>query len=110
MRMWMVNPRIMCSQHLLGEHYELHMLAGSITKGKDISGFLHGLAMPHHIKYRHDELVKEMILRGFKHQSPLEQPHLDPAVMGWVDIRDNIVELSRRCKWCRARMNLTPKR
>ena len=25
MRMWMVNPRIMCRQHLLGEHVEIHM-------------------------------------------------------------------------------------
>lgn len=25
MRMWMVDPTIMCRQHLLGEHYELHV-------------------------------------------------------------------------------------
>lgn len=31
MRMWMVDPKIMCRKHLLGEHLELHMLAGCIN-------------------------------------------------------------------------------
>jgi hypothetical protein len=30
MRMWMVNPRIMCGNHLLGEHLETHMFYGII--------------------------------------------------------------------------------
>jgi hypothetical protein len=30
MRMWMVPPKVMCRKHLLGEHVEIHMLAGSL--------------------------------------------------------------------------------
>ena len=40
MRMWMVNPEILCRKHLLGEHVELHMLVGWIIKGKSIQGYL----------------------------------------------------------------------
>ena len=40
MRMWMVDPRIMCRQHLLGEHVEIHMFVGAISRGKSVKGYL----------------------------------------------------------------------
>ena len=42
MRMWMLPPETMCRKHLLGEHVELHMLLGSLRRGKNIDGFLAG--------------------------------------------------------------------
>ena len=33
MRMWLVNPALLCRQHLLGEHVEMHMFAGHILEG-----------------------------------------------------------------------------
>ena len=39
MRMWMVPPSKMCRQHLLGEHVEIHMLVGTMRKGKSMQGF-----------------------------------------------------------------------
>ena len=33
MRMWMVDPQIMCRQHLLGEHTEMHMFVGTLKRG-----------------------------------------------------------------------------
>jgi Pyrimidine dimer DNA glycosylase len=39
MRMWLVDPRLMCSQHLLGEHVELHMLVGSLNRKKTSMAF-----------------------------------------------------------------------
>lgn len=36
MRMWMVPPELMCRQHLLGEHVELHMFVGAINKGTSV--------------------------------------------------------------------------
>lgn len=42
MRMWMLPPETMCRKHLLGEHVELHMLLGTMKRGRRIDGFLAG--------------------------------------------------------------------
>ena len=61
MRMWMLPPAGMCRKHLLGEHVELHMLLGSLRRGKNIEGFLSGgLVDPQSIFARHEELVAEI--------------------------------------------------
>ena len=39
-RMWMIAPRKMCRNHLLGEHKELHQAVGSILKNKSLKGHL----------------------------------------------------------------------
>ncbi len=75
MRQWMCDPRIMCRQHLLGEHVEHHMFMGSIVKGLDMSGYLKlNLLEPASLFKRHDELVDEMGKRGYNHRSPLLCP------------------------------------
>lgn len=54
MRMWMLPTAGMCRKHLLGEHVELHMLLGSMRRGKNIEGFLSGgLVDPQRIFARH---------------------------------------------------------
>jgi hypothetical protein len=101
MRMWMVDPRKMCDQHLLGEHFELHMLVGSLRRKKTLTGFLDGgLVELHRIRSRHTELVIEMKSRGFRHASPLPQFRARRA--GKVNLRHNVQELTRRCDACRA--------
>jgi hypothetical protein len=101
MRMWMVDPRKMCDQHLLGEHVELHMLVGSLLRKKTITGFLKaGLIELHSIRSRHAELVVEMKIRGFRHASPL--PAFRARNAGKVDLKHNLKELARRCNACRA--------
>lgn len=101
MRMWLVDPQLMCAQHLLGEHVELHMLVGSLNRGKRIDGFLRdGLVELRSIRRRHEELVLEMRRRGFRHQSPL--PDFRAGRAGKVDRTANLVELARRCHRCRA--------
>lgn len=100
MRMWLVDPRLMCSQHLLGEHVELHMLVGSLNRGKNIAGFLeHGLVELRSIRRRHAELVAEMTRRGYVHKSPL--PEFGRRRAGNVDPAANLKELARRCSDCR---------
>ena len=100
MRMWLVDPRVMCSQHLLGEHVELHMLVGSLNRGRRIDGFLRdGLVELRSIRRRHAELVAEMQRRRFRHQSPL--PEFRPRRAGSVDVLANLKELARRCHSCR---------
>jgi hypothetical protein len=65
MRMWLVDPKTMCRNHLLGEHVELHMLAGCLEKKKSIKAYIDkGLVDLGLITKRHDELVSEMKIRG----------------------------------------------
>lgn len=103
MRMWKVDPKLLCNKHLLGEHVEMHMFVGTIRRGKSIKGFVEtGLVEVHSIKERHAELGAEMVRRGFTHKSPL--PDYRSHRSGRVDVKANIVELSRRCPQCRKRI------
>jgi len=103
MRMWNVDPKKLCRQHLLGEHVEMHMFVGSLRKGKSIAGFLRlGLVEPAKIRSRHDVLARELTRRGMHHRSPI-LAHPRVAERGRVDREANLVELARRCVECRKR-------
>jgi len=98
--MWLVNPQKLCRQHLLGEHKELHQLVGSLRKGKSVKGHIDkGQVEIHSIEKRHKELVKEMLRRGYKHQSKLKKFRVFRA--GKINILENERELERRCNKCR---------
>lgn len=107
MRMWGVNPKLMCRKHLLGEHVEMHMFIGTMNKGISISGYIEkGLVNPAQIKLRHNQLAKEMEKRGYNHQSPL--PFIKPDILTpfiLVNIKENKKELARRCPECLAKIN-----
>jgi hypothetical protein len=93
----------MCRKHLLGEHVEIHMLAGTLTKGNSIKGFLDkGLLMPQAMQSRHQALVEEMNKRGYTHKSPL--PEVIHSIVGVVNVMKSTLELRRRCPECLARM------
>ena len=80
MRMWKVSPRLMCDQHLLGEHAEMHMFVGTIRHGISLAGYITGgLVETHRIVQRHDQLAAEMARRGMNHRSPLRCRPLAPA-------------------------------
>lgn len=99
-RMWMVNPKVLCRQHLLGEHKELHQLVGSLRKGKSINGHVEkGQVEIHNIKKRHEALVKELLRRGYKHQSTLKK--FKSQKLGKINVLGNYAELEKRCKECR---------
>ena len=103
MRMWMVPPHLLCRQHLLGEHNELHALVGSINKGISVKGYIRdGLAEIHNIVSRHSQLVSEMLRRGYNHKSPL--PSFSEYTAGIINVNDNIQELCRRCTRCKERI------
>jgi hypothetical protein len=100
----MVDPRLMCDQHLLGEHVELHMFVGTLQKGVSVRGYLEGgLLEPRRMWDRHEELVAEMERRGMRHESPLSMVDVGDLAEGAVDAEGSLYELRRRCAACRAR-------
>jgi hypothetical protein len=107
MRMWMVDPRVMCRKHLLGEHVELHMFVGHLRRGRRIEGFIaHNCVEPKSLERRHAALVRELQRRGYRHRSPLRHVHvrtlrLYSAVR--VDRYSALRDLTTRCTECAAR-------
>lgn len=110
MRQWMVDPETMCHQHLLGEHVEHHMFAGSIAKGTSMQGYLDkDLLSPHRLQDRHDTLSRELERRGGDHKSILviDARHREAFTNEeWnrdIDVVAARKELHRRCPKCRKR-------
>ncbi len=112
MRMWMVNPALMCRQHLLGEHVEIHMLIGSMKRNKSLKGFIElGLLEPSSVSTRHAALVAEMQTRGYKHQSSIDDAELssyldsydDAIALAMVDSEASLKDLYNRCPNFKAR-------
>lgn len=77
MRIWDVSPTILCRQHLLAEHRELHAVWTVVTEGK--SGYAkhpetkRWVGKLKALYKRHEFLVQEMERRGYKHRSFLDQ-------------------------------------
>jgi hypothetical protein len=70
--MWMINPVILCRQHLQGQHVECHMFAGSIKKRIDMKGYVdNNLLELKSLFWYHDLCAEEMLRRNYKHKSPL---------------------------------------
>jgi len=110
----MVNPEFLCRRHLLGEHLEVHMFVGAIksaiNRGRKIEDSLrgyieNGLVETDKLFDRHENLVIEMLSRGFRHSSPIEKLDSDfDSSLGRVDVSASIVELIRRCQDCHKRI------
>jgi len=104
MRLWLVDPSIMCRQHLLGEHVECHMFVGTINKGIKVEGYLKdNLLQINKLKSRHEELVHEMKKRGYNHKSPLPVLEIGYNDTTEIDQKRSLEELLRRCPRCRKR-------
>lgn len=106
-RMWSIDPVLLCDQHLLGEHNELHQLVGYINSDRDWSAKLQAHAEAGEIdttaiKSRHDSLASEMLNRGMNHQSPLRYD--DELRLGQVDVEQSVLDLRERCAECRSRL------
>ncbi len=100
----MVDPRILCRQHLLGEHAEIHMFIGAISRGKSIKGYLEkGLLEVHSLHNRHERLVREMKLRGYRHNSDIDEMWRQAERSGYIDKDRSFEQLINRCSRCRER-------
>jgi hypothetical protein len=107
--MWMIDPKLMCNQHLVGEHVELHMLYGCMEKGRSIAGYAkNGVVEMAKLSERHDDLVEEMLSRDMRHKSPMDPVKAATMVSylapfereATVDRQASLAELHRRCPAC----------
>lgn len=77
MRIWDVSPRKLCNKHLFGEHRELHAIWSILVNNK--KGYRNHpetkrwVGKQAALYERHEKLVKEILSRGYKHQSPLDK-------------------------------------
>jgi hypothetical protein len=102
MRMWNIDVRKMCNQHVLGEHFEIHKLIGNLRNSRTWaeSLTLKGFLEPQNALARHDKLAQEMCRRGMKHLSPLDVKGVK-LPKGKVNIKKSKKDLIKRCKNCR---------
>lgn len=108
MRMWMVDPKILCKNHLLGEHRELHLLCGALRHKHSIDGYLiGGLLDPRYLRSRHQDLVTEMSRRGYSDFTPMQVPDFSYLNLDhepcYVNSQHALRDLLSRCDNCRKR-------
>lgn len=109
----MVDPKLMCNQHLIGEHGEMHKFLPSFRKGYKVDGRFDPVVQIQFHGYvaRHDRLAQEMIRRGMNHKSPLKDvpdfkktypQHFDKT----VDIWKSVADLQLRCEKCKKMLDM----
>lgn len=104
MRMWMINPELMCIQHIVGEHGELHKFRHSFVKKHNMNKRMKlKQIFPQLMQVRHDELAKYLK----NHNSPYEQPDIsylnNNEIVELTDkiLNYNIEDLCKRCPECK---------
>lgn len=109
--MWMVNPKLLCDKHLLGEHGEMHKFIPTFKKGYRVDKRFSPVVQLQFQGYqeRHDDIAKEMLARGMNHKSPLpELPDFEKIYPQYfndiVDISNSINDLKNRCEKCKHRI------
>ncbi len=100
----MVDPKLLCRKHLLGEHGELHKFVPSFKKKRSVTGRKGQIELSKY-KERHDELAQEMVRRGYEHNSPIEVPDFSylprEQFEAVVDQKKSLSDLCERCSECR---------
>jgi hypothetical protein len=105
--MWMIDPKLLCRKHLLGEHAEIHKHRHNFVKKHRISGRITPVVLiePENMQSRHDEIAEEMLRRCYNHKSPYEQPDLshlsDNERYARVDLEYNVEDLKKICLECK---------
>jgi len=99
----MIEPAVMCDNHLLGEHAECHQEVGTLLNHPHGRAIVEGHAEKQQvdtslIQDRHDELAKELERRGMNHDSPMD--YTDELDLGSIDIEANKRDLFERCEDC----------
>lgn len=108
MRQWHVDPRILCRQHLLGEHNEHHLMVSSIHRHHCFAGYIRNNCIElSSLKSRHDALAHEMNNRNYIHKSPLPEHDISYLPINQREYKVNsvasIIDLMERCPECKKR-------
>lgn len=108
MRQWMVDVKIMCRQHLIGEYREHFTIVGALRKKKRMDGFVdHNCLELSKLQERFDELKTEMLRRGYKPVKQFEVPDMsylpERIRNAKVDREASLQDLLNRCENCRKR-------
>ena len=102
MRIWDVEPALLCRKHLLSEHRELHGLWNILVHNK------RGYSQHPETKRwvgkqkalfdRHEALVLELTNRGYNHSSPLDAFHATGSSIQdvFIDSPERQLELLRQ--------------
>ena len=104
--MWGIDPKFLCQKHLIGEHGEIHKHRHIFVKKYKITKRITPIVQiePENMQKRHDELVLEMLKRGYNHNSPYEQPNLsylnNNERYAQININISIKDLINRCPEC----------
>ena len=115
MRMWGIDPILLCQKHLIGEHGEIHKHRHNFIKKHKIAKRISPIVQiePENMQKRHDELVLEMLKRGYNHNSPYEHPDLSHLKTeeryAKIDINISIKDLFDRCPECSRKILLYQK-
>ena len=110
MRMWMIEPELLCDKHLLGSHGEIHKHRHNFVKKHKMNGRISPIVQiePAEMGNRHDILAREMIRRGMNHKSPYEQPDIsylpEDQQNCKVDLEISKADLIERCGNCKGRI------
>ena len=112
MRIWDLDPNLLCRQHLLAEHAELHGLWNVLTRGlKGYSRHPETLRWKGRLAalyIRHGYLVDELLTRGYHHHSKLHAIGKDlgeieaPAPI--ISEQEQKIKLVKKCSECRKRI------
>lgn len=105
---------MLCKQHLLGEHSEMHEGVGLITSDhadenpETVKAQLEGQARAGNIdttwfQLRHDALATELVMRGGEHNSPMNYTDELEIGEGSVDVNESVGTLLK-CDDCRPRL------
>jgi len=92
MRIWDIPPEKLCRNHLLGEHAELHAIWTILTEDRQ-GGYANHPEVERWrgklkaLYSKHEEIVEEIVARGYRHKSPL-----DPELATGAGVQDTFVD------------------
>jgi hypothetical protein len=104
-RIWDISPQKLCRNRLLGEHRELHAIwSVLVNRKKGYARHPETLRWRGKLKAlygRHQALVSEMTMRGYRHRSPLPKSRAGGSAIQrvFIESRNEQVEIlrSKRC-------------
>ena len=102
MRVWDLKPSILCRQHLLGEHREIHAIwniirrnnKGGYSNHPEVKRWVGKLDA---LRRRHDLIVCEMQSRGYNHHSCL------PIVNDCITQNKLINTINEQIEWIKSK-------